>query len=652
MTESNISTDSLKLLESFIIEKGGDKDIECWKDILIYLLMSGKGCYQSELTDATGVSKSKVSICLADMKEIGIIQKVRRGKENFIRFTEDAFGLLTKDFSESDFALLQNNADVPAKTGNEIPHVTNIIIEMRLAFDRKISLLETKIKSLENSILKTIKNTNTATNISDSDIKNSEPAINMEPKQNFSDPKPLEIMELLKKRIHEKRAGTKEKIVYELLNHGSKEAFRKDIECLANIERTTFARALMELKNSGWVFVKKIIDHNGQKDLIGLNIDKIKKEELSFMKISNEERIENILQSGDYLQSEIASKLDIPTNSARHIIKKMVKEGIVTVEFINPSKKMVRLAKSGQKNIEPTSITEPTDIQLPSNDIQEKVADTSPIKKKETPITPDANFGVSEEEQYKLSDEQKFVLKIILKNPKGLNQTIIGKKTGFDPVKIREILPILRELRLVKIERYGRENFVFPIREKIEEAIIPEEINKDKVEKAVAKAVSYLVAGESFKIANLFSMCMIGKEYFNAVIEAIKIEFPIKTEKESNFMECLIVSQSLNSASNPKKIETIIKGKASISNSKPLKKLGPSLAEIALNAEKELEQNIIDLLRGKPMNDEEIICNLSKFGKTINSAGIHRMFNRINNNGGPKILKEEKEDKIYYTIVG
>jgi len=566
---------------------------------------------QMELIDQLDMNKSIVSIKLEELKESGKILKIRtrRGRGNIIRLTEEGVSSAKEIASKTEETMKQSQGDMPMQ---ELP----IPICEIGSLTKNINMEAVPFSALE--VIKFVSPTLSIPPVESELIKAPESL-------NFRDLELAKIAEVLKKRIDEKRADTKEKIIYELLKNKAGEMFQRDIRIAINMEKTFLRKKINELKNEGWIYVKNIIDHSGQKNLIGLNMEKIEKEGLSFMKISNEEQIENLLQEGDFLQSEIASKLGIHIETTRRTIKKMVQEGIVTAEFINPSKKMVCLAK---------------------NDIQEKVAEINtspmPIKKKETPITitPDANFGVLEE-QYELSDEQKFVLRIILKNPKGLNQTVIGKKTGFDTIKIREILPILMELGLVRIERHGRENLVFSIREKIEEVVSPEEINKDKVEKAVAKAVSYLVAGKSFKIANLFSICMIGKEYFDAVIEAIKIEFPVEIQKPENFMECLLVPRK-EKQSNPKKIETI---KA------PLKKLGPSLAEIALDAEKELEQDLVDLLRGNPMDDEEIIRNLSKVGKTINPVGIHRMFNRINNNGGPKIEKEIKEEKIYYKII-
>ncbi len=49
------------------------------------LIKSGGQAYQSDIVKEIGVSKSKISIVLARMKEDGRILKIRKGKENLIR---------------------------------------------------------------------------------------------------------------------------------------------------------------------------------------------------------------------------------------------------------------------------------------------------------------------------------------------------------------------------------------------------------------------------------------------------------------------------------------------------------------------------------------------------------------------------------------
>ncbi len=53
-----------------------------------YLAKSGGQAYQSEIVKEIGLSKSKISIVLAQMKENGRILKIRKGKENIIRLAE------------------------------------------------------------------------------------------------------------------------------------------------------------------------------------------------------------------------------------------------------------------------------------------------------------------------------------------------------------------------------------------------------------------------------------------------------------------------------------------------------------------------------------------------------------------------------------
>lgn len=50
-----------------------------------FLLKSGGEAYQSEIVNESRLSKSKISVVLAKMKEDGQILKIRRGKENLIR---------------------------------------------------------------------------------------------------------------------------------------------------------------------------------------------------------------------------------------------------------------------------------------------------------------------------------------------------------------------------------------------------------------------------------------------------------------------------------------------------------------------------------------------------------------------------------------
>ncbi len=53
-----------------------------------YLLSSGGQAYQSDIVRVIGVSKSKISIVLAKMKEERRILKIKKGKENLIRLVE------------------------------------------------------------------------------------------------------------------------------------------------------------------------------------------------------------------------------------------------------------------------------------------------------------------------------------------------------------------------------------------------------------------------------------------------------------------------------------------------------------------------------------------------------------------------------------
>jgi hypothetical protein len=54
-----------------------------------YLIKSGGQAYQSDIVKESGLSKSKISIVLAKMKEDGRIVKIKKGKENIIRLIKN-----------------------------------------------------------------------------------------------------------------------------------------------------------------------------------------------------------------------------------------------------------------------------------------------------------------------------------------------------------------------------------------------------------------------------------------------------------------------------------------------------------------------------------------------------------------------------------
>jgi len=62
-----------------------EEDLQ-YEDVIEQIIMkSGGQAYQSNIVKETGLSKSKISVVLAKMKEEGRILKIRRGKENLIR---------------------------------------------------------------------------------------------------------------------------------------------------------------------------------------------------------------------------------------------------------------------------------------------------------------------------------------------------------------------------------------------------------------------------------------------------------------------------------------------------------------------------------------------------------------------------------------
>ncbi|MDJ1421557.1 MAG: hypothetical protein M5U10_06550 [Candidatus Methanoperedens sp.] len=79
-TETNIDDDALMPLPDMTTEILGYEEM-----IERYLTRCGGQAYQSDIVKESGLSKSKISIILAKMKEDGRILKIRKGKENIIR---------------------------------------------------------------------------------------------------------------------------------------------------------------------------------------------------------------------------------------------------------------------------------------------------------------------------------------------------------------------------------------------------------------------------------------------------------------------------------------------------------------------------------------------------------------------------------------
>lgn len=71
---------SMKDLPSITEDILGDEEM-----IERYLIKCGGQAYQTDIVKESGLSKSKISIVLAKMKDEGLIIKIRKGKENIIR---------------------------------------------------------------------------------------------------------------------------------------------------------------------------------------------------------------------------------------------------------------------------------------------------------------------------------------------------------------------------------------------------------------------------------------------------------------------------------------------------------------------------------------------------------------------------------------
>ncbi|MCX9025702.1 MAG: hypothetical protein OIN85_06350 [Candidatus Methanoperedens sp.] len=78
----------LKKLDEKAQTPRAEEDLEYEEMIEQYLLRSGGQAFQSDIVKESRLSKSKISMVLAAMKEDGMIIKIRKGKENLIRLVK------------------------------------------------------------------------------------------------------------------------------------------------------------------------------------------------------------------------------------------------------------------------------------------------------------------------------------------------------------------------------------------------------------------------------------------------------------------------------------------------------------------------------------------------------------------------------------
>ena len=62
-----------------------------------------------------------------------------------------------------------------------------------------------------------------------------------------------------------------------------------------------------------------------------------------------------------------------------------------------------------------------------------------------------------------LKEDEKKIMEIVFRYPKGVNQKIIVKESNYSKGKVSKVLKSLAERGLVKLERRGRTNMVYPI---------------------------------------------------------------------------------------------------------------------------------------------------------------------------------------------
>ncbi len=64
-----------------------------------------------------------------------------------------------------------------------------------------------------------------------------------------------------------------------------------------------------------------------------------------------------------------------------------------------------------------------------------------------------------------LREDEKRVMEIVLKYPRGVNQKVIVKESNYSKAKVSKVLKSLAERGLVRIERRGRSNMVYLLRD-------------------------------------------------------------------------------------------------------------------------------------------------------------------------------------------
>ncbi len=62
-----------------------------------------------------------------------------------------------------------------------------------------------------------------------------------------------------------------------------------------------------------------------------------------------------------------------------------------------------------------------------------------------------------------LREDEKRIMEIILKYPKGVHQKIIVKESNYSKAKVSKVLKSLAKRGMVKLERRGRNNIVYPV---------------------------------------------------------------------------------------------------------------------------------------------------------------------------------------------
>lgn len=140
-----------------------------------------------------------------------------------------------------------------------------------------------------------------------------------------------EILELLKKRVGEKKATVLEQILFVLLQQDNYECFTIDIEKSTGLKKKTLAQNIRAMKNK-WVCVESIVSDKRRRNLIKLNIEKLKNEGLPEKEIFLDEKIMFLLTKRKRMpRSEIHIEIGATKSGVVYALEKLEAGGKVNL---------------------------------------------------------------------------------------------------------------------------------------------------------------------------------------------------------------------------------------------------------------------------------------------------------------------------------